>query len=384
MSERYLYDQFPDGRQILGGAPFNVAWNLSGLGLNGHFCQRCWRRLGRPPGKRNDGCLGFGGSAVQSLSDRPTGRVLVEFEDGQPQYEIVRDQAYDYVDLDVVNEQLSSNQNHQALLYHGSLAWRHEVTRNTILQLRKMSQGKVFVDLNIRDPWFELSWVPEILSETQWLKLNVDELSRLTARPLDDFSSQSEIASAVSRLRQEFQFETCFVTAGPRGSLRLILTIKSLVQPPHLLAMLSTRSDGRCLFSDGNRWIANQPALGINSPASGQFCGPHLHGKRSNNDGNERLFVDRQFLASGTASNTNKSNGSKSMSEILDLECQTNMDMESNQNTGGMKIALISLHGLIRAKNPNSAVTRIPAVRPNTFWNWPPNLPRNPMFRASN
>ena len=27
-----LFDRFPDGSEVLGGAPFNVAWNLCGLG----------------------------------------------------------------------------------------------------------------------------------------------------------------------------------------------------------------------------------------------------------------------------------------------------------------------------------------------------------------
>jgi len=29
-----LVDRFPDGREVLGGAPFNVAWNLRGLGFD--------------------------------------------------------------------------------------------------------------------------------------------------------------------------------------------------------------------------------------------------------------------------------------------------------------------------------------------------------------
>ncbi|MCG8450373.1 MAG: PfkB family carbohydrate kinase, partial [Pirellulales bacterium] len=33
-----LFDHFPDGRRILGGAPFNVAWNLQRLGLPPSFC----------------------------------------------------------------------------------------------------------------------------------------------------------------------------------------------------------------------------------------------------------------------------------------------------------------------------------------------------------
>jgi len=27
-----LFDHFPDGSEVLGGAPFNVAWHLQGLG----------------------------------------------------------------------------------------------------------------------------------------------------------------------------------------------------------------------------------------------------------------------------------------------------------------------------------------------------------------
>jgi len=29
-----LFDRFPDGREVLGGAPFNVAWHLRGFGLD--------------------------------------------------------------------------------------------------------------------------------------------------------------------------------------------------------------------------------------------------------------------------------------------------------------------------------------------------------------
>jgi fructokinase len=29
-----LFDHFPDGRQVLGGAPFNVAWHLQAFGAS--------------------------------------------------------------------------------------------------------------------------------------------------------------------------------------------------------------------------------------------------------------------------------------------------------------------------------------------------------------
>ena len=35
-----LYDRFPDGSTVLGGAPFNVAWHLQGFGLAPTFISR--------------------------------------------------------------------------------------------------------------------------------------------------------------------------------------------------------------------------------------------------------------------------------------------------------------------------------------------------------
>ena len=35
-----LFDCFPDGRRVLGGAPFNVAWNLQAFGLAPQFISR--------------------------------------------------------------------------------------------------------------------------------------------------------------------------------------------------------------------------------------------------------------------------------------------------------------------------------------------------------
>lgn len=35
-----LFDCFPDGNVILGGAPFNVAWNLQAFGLSPLFISR--------------------------------------------------------------------------------------------------------------------------------------------------------------------------------------------------------------------------------------------------------------------------------------------------------------------------------------------------------
>ncbi|TNF36217.1 MAG: carbohydrate kinase, partial [Gammaproteobacteria bacterium] len=35
-----LFDCFPDGRKIAGGAPFNVAWHLTGFNVHPRFISR--------------------------------------------------------------------------------------------------------------------------------------------------------------------------------------------------------------------------------------------------------------------------------------------------------------------------------------------------------
>ena len=35
-----LWDCFPDGQQVLGGAPFNVAWHLHAFGISPLFVSR--------------------------------------------------------------------------------------------------------------------------------------------------------------------------------------------------------------------------------------------------------------------------------------------------------------------------------------------------------
>jgi len=76
-------------------------------------------------------------SSVRIHPDKPTGRVRVSFHRGEPSYDIVPDQAYDSIDFDLRAGHLSDDSRNISLLYHGSLAWRGNVTRQSILQLRE-------------------------------------------------------------------------------------------------------------------------------------------------------------------------------------------------------------------------------------------------------
>ena len=40
-----LFDVYPDGTEILGGAPFNVAWHLQGFGVSPLMISRVGKRI---------------------------------------------------------------------------------------------------------------------------------------------------------------------------------------------------------------------------------------------------------------------------------------------------------------------------------------------------
>jgi fructokinase len=65
------------------------------------------------------------------------------------------------------------------LLYHGSLALRRERSRRAWRSLREAGPTTVFVDVNLRPPWWDRERVLEQLRGAHWVKLNRDELECL-------------------------------------------------------------------------------------------------------------------------------------------------------------------------------------------------------------
>ena len=114
-----LFDTFPDGAAVLGGAPFNVAWHLQGFGLDPLFISR----IGDDePGTRVLDTMRAWGMDIRGLQvddDHPTGKVQVSLDHGQPSFSILADQAYDFIELEAAVG--AATRAAPALLYHGSL-----------------------------------------------------------------------------------------------------------------------------------------------------------------------------------------------------------------------------------------------------------------------
>src|SRR5436190_11741385 len=111
-----------NGEEYLGGAPFNFAAHAAKCGNEALIITRLgddFRGL-----KAFNRCREFGvaNSLIQWDHDHPTGIVDVILNEGQPDYTIVPDVAYDFIE--VSNDILQMKSIYFDVLYFGTLAQR--------------------------------------------------------------------------------------------------------------------------------------------------------------------------------------------------------------------------------------------------------------------
>ncbi len=212
-----LYDCFPDGNDVLGGAPFNVAWHLQGLGLNPLMISRVGKDVRGKKVQDTMQAWGMDVAGLQQDAEYPTGQVSVSLENGQPSYDIVTDQAYDNIQVTVANDVLRKNasKNNYGLIYHGSLALRSETSRHALEAILESEDTPIFLDLNLREPWWEKSLVDKIIKRATWVKLNDEELCEVIGYSM---ANGSALKTYAAELFKQCQLERLIVTRGEQGA----------------------------------------------------------------------------------------------------------------------------------------------------------------------
>lgn len=174
-----LYDIFPDGLAVLGGAPFNVAWHLQGFGLEPMFISR----LGDDPlGHQLRKAMidwGMGTQGLQLDTNHRTGEVRVSLKDGQPSYEILADRAWDFIEAHALPPLNPS------LIYHGSLGLRSATSASTFADLGRQHQAPHYFDINLRPPFWTADQIHNLTGSCRWLKLNDEEIALLVPDSTD-------------------------------------------------------------------------------------------------------------------------------------------------------------------------------------------------------
>ncbi|MGZ8191467.1 MAG: carbohydrate kinase family protein [Methylococcaceae bacterium] len=204
-----LFDQFPDGQQVLGGAPFNVAWHLQAFGQRPCFISRVGADAMGAKIRQAMMDWGMAVDGLQTDPDYPTGTVQVIIDNGEPGYAILANQAYDFID----SRQLDLTRQF-SIIYHGTLALRNHHSQQALNDLTTYHEGKVFLDVNLRTPWWQAGAVIQAVNKADWLKLNQEELVQL--RPV-----QNNLQDTMQLFRTEHDLDALIVTCGSQGAMAI-------------------------------------------------------------------------------------------------------------------------------------------------------------------
>ena len=213
-----LFDVFENGKEVVGGAPLNFAVHANRLAQVIGKSAVIASRVGIDT--RGEAMAGFLKSAgmtdafLQKDSLHPTGTVLVSLDpEGQPEYEIVRDVAWDYLESTPGLEALADR---CELVCFGSLARRSARSRQTIeaFLVRAKCAVRLF-DVNLRQSFYDYSTLRRGCTLATVLKVNADELgvlaSMLTLRG-------SSAGDRVLSLFERFPVEVVILTRGEAGT----------------------------------------------------------------------------------------------------------------------------------------------------------------------
>ncbi len=202
-----LFDCFDNDSRVLGGAPFNVAWHLQGFGAKPLFISRIGDDRPGQEVRATMTAWGMNTAGLQSDPEHPTGEVRVSLQGGQPSFDIVPDRAYDYITAAALPGELSP-----ALVYHGSLALRQATSAAALEALVDRHGAPIFLDINLRSPWWERSQLLQLLERARWLKINDEELNLVM-----DVDGRDLVEKA-QKLQQKYQIERAIVTQGSAGA----------------------------------------------------------------------------------------------------------------------------------------------------------------------
>lgn len=162
-----LIDCLPD-KNVIGGAPFNVAIHLKRFGNQVTFISKI--------AKDDFGAAIFDFAKNENIEkgisfdeNHPTGFVSVEFIENEPHYIIETEKSWQFIEYLKLEKPVD-------VFIYGSLALYFEKNQATFLQYKTANPTAIFVcDLNLRGDLYSESTINLCLSNAAILKVNDDE-----------------------------------------------------------------------------------------------------------------------------------------------------------------------------------------------------------------
>ncbi|KQT35475.1 ribokinase [Chryseobacterium sp. Leaf405] len=206
-----LWDIFPNGSKA-GGAPFNVAYNLHKMGIDVKMLSKVGNDdLGKKLIQQISQ-WGITTDYIQIGEKNPTSTVIAKIDEhNEANYEIVKDVAWDYIELLPEHKELISNAD--AFVF-GSLSARDEKTKETLLQLLEYAPLKIF-DVNFRPPFVDTELIKMLLFKANIVKMNQAEMNIILSFIDEEYRN---IEDSLLIIANHFNTKEIILTKGSEGA----------------------------------------------------------------------------------------------------------------------------------------------------------------------
>ena len=165
-----LWDVYPD-EKFLGGAPLNFAAHLAKHGEDAYMVSSVGEdELGSDAVAQMER-WGVRTDYVARSRRKQTGKCLVTLDEHSvPSYNLLQDVAYDQIDAEAISGDFD-------VLYFGTLALRSEANFKTLKEILSRNRFReIFVDINIRPPFYTEDTVKIAVETATILKISEEEL----------------------------------------------------------------------------------------------------------------------------------------------------------------------------------------------------------------
>ncbi|MGB4776183.1 MAG: PfkB family carbohydrate kinase, partial [Daejeonella sp.] len=203
-----------EGKPHLGGAPLNFIAHMAQYGVKSYIISRVGNDSFGETALSQAAKYGVNTTLIQLDAIHETGTVDVKLENGQPDYWIKNEVAYDFIEFNELESRIGSLD--FDLFYFGSLAQRGPVSADTLKAIFSTHKFKhVFYDVNLRKGGYSKLIIMNSLRLCDVLKLNVDEVSEISEVLFEDlFFSLRQFCELVSEI---YAIKIIVITAAEKG-----------------------------------------------------------------------------------------------------------------------------------------------------------------------
>ncbi|OXA90368.1 carbohydrate kinase family protein [Flavobacterium hercynium] len=206
-----LWDIFPEGARA-GGAPFNVAYNLTRMGIDAHMISRVGNdKLGNDlMAQLTDWNIPTEDSQTDLVY--PTGTVIAHIDEhNEAHYDIIQPVAWDFIEF---RDDYTQKVSDAAAFVFGSLITRNATSRNTLFELLEIAKYKVF-DVNIRPPFSSSEVIKELLYKSDLVKMNKAELRLILDFLNKEYTTEDD---GIRFVQDTFSIKEILVSKGSKGA----------------------------------------------------------------------------------------------------------------------------------------------------------------------